>query len=499
MSAPPPPPLVTPATIAEFEIIRQLGAGGMGCVFLARHVNLGVERVVKQILREHAQSADAVWRFFAEARAAARLQHRNVVVVYDCRTDANGQPFLVLEYLRGVSGQQYLTAHRARASAPPAPGVAPTPRGIAPALVLIIVGQTANALTAAHGVGIVHRDIKPDNIMLVAVPDDLRPALTAAGIPQDAQIHVKVLDFGIAKLLNERGGTGTGVGIGTPQYMAPEQLEGRGISSQADQYSCAAMAYQLLTGGAVPWGMDTPAVQIFRRQQSEPPPDPRTIEPSIPAAVAEVIRRGMACNPADRWPSVAAFARALADAIPAGDGLPSGRDLLRLFAVEIASAADAPTLHALNVAPVPGTDVLPPALHPHVPTPVVQPHRPTTLGSSVGSQQIAAAPTGHGRRGLAIAGGAVAVAAFAVPAILALGGGGATATGLDAASGSAAPAAVAPIDAGPDDTAPLDAAPADASPPPTDAAPLTDAAPPDASRRRHGGARPDAAVYIRPI
>ena len=389
MSAQPPQPPATPATIAEFEIIRELGAGGMGRVLLARHVNLGVQRVVKQILPEHATNAEALRRFFAEARAAARLQHRNVVVVYDCRTDANGQPFLVLEYLRGVSAQQFLAAHRTRASAPPVPGTTPTPRGIAPALVLIIVGQTANALTAAHGVGIVHRDIKPDNIMLVAVPDDLRPALTAAGIPQDAQIHVKVLDFGIAKLLNEQGGTGTGIGIGTPQYMAPEQLEGRGVSSQADQYSCAAMAYQLLTGGAVPWGMETPAVQIYRRQQSEPPPDPRTIEPSIPAAVAAVVQRAMACNPADRWPSVAAFARAFADAVPAGDGLPSGRDLLRLFAVEIATAADAPTLHALNVAPVPGTDVMPPALHPHAPTPALQPHHPTTLGSSVASQQVA--------------------------------------------------------------------------------------------------------------
>ena len=492
MSAQPP---ATPATIAEFEILRQLGAGGMGCVFLARHVNLGVERVVKQILREHAQSAEAVRRFFAEARAAARLQHRNVVVVYDCRTDANGQPFLVLEYLRGVSGQQFLAAHRARASAPPAPGVARTARGIAPAIVLIIVGQTANALTAAHGVGIVHRDIKPDNIMLVAVPDDVRPTLTAAGIPQDAQIHVKVLDFGIAKLLNEQGGTGTGIGIGTPQYMAPEQLEGRGVSSQADQYSCAAMAYQLLTGGAVPWGMDTPAVQIFRRQQSEPPPDPRTIEPSIPAAVAEVIQKGMACNPADRWPSVAAFARALADAIPAGDGLPSGRDLLRLFAIEIATAADAPTLHAVNVAPTPGTDVLPPALKPHAPTPALQPPRPTTLGSSVASQQVAAATR---RRGVAIAGGAVAVAAVAITAVLALGGGGATATSVDAATGSVAPAASASIDAGPDDATPVDAAPTDASPAPTDAPPPTDAAPPDAARRRHVS-RPDAAVYIRPI
>lgn len=465
-----------PATIAEYQVIRALGAGGMGRVFLVRHVSLGVERVLKQILPEHAGNDQLVRRFLTEARAVAKLQHRNVVVVHDFRTDADGQPFLVLEYLRGTSLASYLATWRQRASAPVAPGVAPTPRGVSPALVAIVLVQTANALTAAHAVGLIHRDIKPDNIFLVAAPDDLRADLSAAGAPLD--FHLKILDFGIARIVSERGLTGTGVGIGTPEYMAPEQLEGRDVTAQADQYSCGAMAYQLLTGGSVPWGAETPAVQIYQRQRSEPPPDPRTIEPSISPALSDVVRRAMAANPADRWPSVAAFARAFAAAVPASDGLPAGLELLKLYARELDSVASAPT--QLAIESLPATDVLPSSQQP-------APPRPTTLGSSAGSRDVSAAPPATAatpsRRGLATAGGAVvAVAAAAVALVVVLGGGGNPST-----APATVPVSAVPADAGQlPDAAPHDAAAApDATAPPVDAAPPHDAAPPDAPKRKH--------------
>lgn len=461
-----------PATIAEYQVLRPLGAGGMGRVFLVRHPALGVERVLKQILPEHAGNDDLVRRFLTEARAVAKLQHPNVVVVHDFRVDADGQPFIVLEYLRGVSVASFLETWRTRATAPVAPGATPPPRGVSLGLVVIILAQTAAALTAAHAVGLIHRDIKPDNLYLVASPDNQRASLLAAGAPTD--LYLKILDFGIARIVTEKGLTGTGIGIGTPEYMSPEQIEGRNVSAQADQYSCGAMVYQLLTGGSVPWGAQTPAAEIYYRQKSEPPPDPRTVEWSISPEVADVVRRAMAAKPDDRWPSVAAFARALAAVTPAADGLPSGVELLKLYARDIADAASAPT--QLAIESLPATDVLPSSQQP---TP---PARPTTLGSSVGSREVAATPSTipspPSRRGLAIAGGAIVAVAAAIALALALGGGGASSATPSASSG--------PLDAGPVlDAASVDAAPSlDATAP--DAAPLVDAAPPiDAPKRKH--------------
>jgi serine/threonine-protein kinase len=258
----------------------------MGVVHAAEHIALGEEVALKFLLPEFAKAPDIVERFLREARSQFRIKSDHVVRVLDVDTAEFGAPFLVMELLDGQSISDLLDRRRR----------------LLPHEAAQILLQTCEALAAAHGLGIVHRDVKPQNVMVT-------PSASGGA-------HVKLLDFGIAQVrdLAEANGasrlTGTQSVIGTPSYMAPEQLRSaRGADPRSDLWSVGVMAYQMLTG-RLPWVAESVA-DLVLRQYHEPPTLASNIDPSIPPPLSHVIARCLSVDPAKRFPSAAALAEAL--------------------------------------------------------------------------------------------------------------------------------------------------------------------------------------------
>ncbi|WP_437679094.1 nSTAND1 domain-containing NTPase [Sorangium sp. So ce131] len=236
-----PMPVRAGGAINHYEIIRKLGQGGMGMVFLARDTKLGRLVAIKLLLR---YSGHGIERFLAEARATARCRHENIVVIYEA-DEIDGYPYLVLEYIKGRSLRSWM-ATREQPSAPESPAAHAPSDPTSPGVVIELMIPVARALICAHEHGIVHRDLKPENILL----DD-------AGC-------IKVLDFGVAKQIEvTRAAAITGApaalaasaghgrqsaALGTPRYMSPEQLLGRDVDHRADLWAVGIMLYELLTG-----------------------------------------------------------------------------------------------------------------------------------------------------------------------------------------------------------------------------------------------------------
>jgi serine/threonine-protein kinase len=272
------PPLAPGALIADsYEVERKLGQGGMGEVWLARHRRLAGKQVAIKVLHvDRALPAEALARFKREAEIAARLEHPNIVQVSDFNMLPTGQPFLVMEYLKGQS-----LAARARG------GVLPVEQ------LLLIMRQVGAALQAAHRAGVVHRDLKPDNIFLVP---------TALGD------QVKVLDFGISKLSDSSTvQTTDSVLIGTPLYMSPEQALGnnKDITPQSDVFSLGSICYELLTGQP-PFLADNLAKIVFRIAY-EPHRPLAELRPDLPPAVLGAIEHALQKDRAKRTPGIEAF------------------------------------------------------------------------------------------------------------------------------------------------------------------------------------------------
>jgi serine/threonine-protein kinase len=260
----------------RYRIERELGGGGMSRLFLANEPSLGREVVVKLLPPELASEVSAA-RFQREIELAARFQHPNIVPVL-AGGASEGLLFYVMPFVRGESLRQLLQSGR------------PIPVATA----LAIVDEVGDALTYAHGEGVVHRDIKPENILL------------AAG-------HAMVTDFGVARALEAaRSGdqlTGTGIAVGSPGYMAPEQLAGGMMDARTDQYALGTLAYELLSG-APPF--IAPSVQgLVIAHMTETPRAVSERRPEVPAQVSAAISRALAKNPDDRFPDVPAFRSAL--------------------------------------------------------------------------------------------------------------------------------------------------------------------------------------------
>jgi serine/threonine protein kinase len=262
--------------VGPYRLLRLLGRGGMAEVYLAVHRHLGHVRALKVLWPESSRERAALAkRLLTEARATSRLHHPAIVEVFDCDTLEGGGAFIAMEFLQGEPAGAWLART----------GPLATHARLAAAL----VGVVADALGHAHAQGIIHRDVKPDNLVLVPDPED-RP-----------QFLVKVLDFGIAKMLNEvplvvtRGDRA----IGTPCYMAPEQWFGKGpADARTDIYSLGCVFFELLTGRP-PFERDDGAAMMHAHLE-ETPPLLRTLQPDVPETLETLVASMLAKAPDDR-------------------------------------------------------------------------------------------------------------------------------------------------------------------------------------------------------
>ena len=267
--------LSIPTVYADrYEIVRPLGEGAFSRTFVARDNVLQRDIALKVLRREHQSNDEFSARFDREAQAAARVSHPNVVPVFDSGRE-QGLPFIVMQYIDGRTLRQF-------------------DRDEGPLTIeeVISIGrQVLDGLAAIHDQGIVHRDIKPQNVLL------------------DQRMVARLTDFGVAFLANDVTLTESGMTIGTAAYMAPEQATGRAVGPTADIYSVGVMLYELLTQ-RLPFRGDNP-VQVLYRHVSDLPPRPRELNPRIPVELESVLLRALAKIPSERFPDARAMRESL--------------------------------------------------------------------------------------------------------------------------------------------------------------------------------------------
>ncbi len=271
-------PDLTGRTLGDFLVLRKLGAGGMGQVYLARQLSLKREVALKFLRTDLLNNATALKRFEAEAQAVARLTHPGIVQVYQFG-EHDGVRFMVLEYVEGRNLRDYM----ARRGIPELP------------VVMSVLKQVAAALQKAHEHGIVHRDIKPENILVTR------------------KVEVKVTDFGLSRFFAHGEAlniTQSGVTVGTPLYLSPEQAQGQIVDHRSDIYSFGVSAYHLLSGE--PPFKGTTAVEVALKHVTEQPRCLAELCPDLPADLCAMVHKMMAKLPADRYQSAREILRDLA-------------------------------------------------------------------------------------------------------------------------------------------------------------------------------------------
>ena len=263
-------------TIGRYEVEREIGRGGMAVVYKAFDPRL--ERAVAIKLIQSGAFGSNIFghireRFEREAKALAKLDHPNIVKVLDYG-EHEGAPYLVMDYLEGATLKEVRKPLRVETA-------------------VRLLRPIAEALDYVHRHGLLHRDVKPSNIMITK------------------EERVVLTDFGIAKWIEDEGElftlTGTGVGIGTPEYMAPEQGRGKQLDGRSDAYSLTIVFYELITGKK-PYGGDTP-LDVLMNQVSEPIPDPRELVPELNESVKRFLDRALAKKPEDRYPTMRDYLR----------------------------------------------------------------------------------------------------------------------------------------------------------------------------------------------
>jgi hypothetical protein len=274
--------------LGRYQLEREIGRGAMGIVYLGRDTAINRLVAIKAIPLasefSDAELVEARSRFFREAETAGRLNHPNIVTIYDVGEEG-GLAYIAMEYLKGRHLSDYAKSDRL----------------MEPRKVLDVIGRTADALGFAHKQQVVHRDIKPANLMYDPGTDTL-----------------KITDFGIARL-SGAGSTRTGIVLGTPSFMSPEQLEGRTVTGHSDLFSLGVSLFQLLTG-QLPFTADS-MTGLMQQIAEAPHPPLRAFRPDLPACVESVIDRALAKNPDARYDSGAHMAAALEDCrsrIPSG-------------------------------------------------------------------------------------------------------------------------------------------------------------------------------------
>jgi len=282
--------------VGEYTVEHKLGEGAFGKVFKGRHPLIGKEVAIKVLARKFASDPEVVSRFVAEARAVNQISHRNIIDIFSFGQLRDGRQYFVMELLQGKPLDQILRS-RDRLTLEEA---------------LPILKQLGRALDAAHAKGVAHRDLKPANVF-VAIDDEGGP-------------FPKLLDFGVAKLINAEPAqtshkTATGSPIGTPYYMSPEQCRAENVDVRTDIYSFGVMTYQLLTG-TLPFFKGN-YIEILFQHMTDAPPPPSSRAPEVPPALDGVILSMMAKSPSDRPPTVTKAVKLLEEA-GRGAGLVSG-------------------------------------------------------------------------------------------------------------------------------------------------------------------------------
>ncbi|MFQ5343163.1 MAG: protein kinase [Anaerolineae bacterium] len=262
-------------TLGHYHLLELLGQGAMAQVYRARDLDTDGEVAVKVLHSHLTADPEFTIRFEREARAAAGLDHPGIVSILDhgCEGDLH---YVVMPLIDGPSLKAYLREQEDH-TLPVAEAVN-------------LVARLADALDHAHRQGVVHRDVKPPNVLLQA-GDPEQPAIT---------------DFGVARMVEATVDTASGATLGTPAYMAPEQGEGKPADARSDVYALGAVLFELVTGRP-PFQAESPYAVVLHHVHT-PPPRPRSLRPDLPPAVEAVILRALAKNPADRYPSAAAFA-----------------------------------------------------------------------------------------------------------------------------------------------------------------------------------------------
>lgn len=269
----------------KYRVVREIGRGGMGVVFEAEHVDLGKRVAIKLMLEKYANDSEALARFQREALAASRIGNGHIIDVSDIGTAPDGRTYVVMELLEGSP-----LAHEIETGGP-----------MSPRRAIHIMRQVLRAVGAAHAKSIVHRDLKPDNIFLVT-KDDQRD-------------FVKLLDFGISKVMDPdlqvaaTKLTTTGVVIGTPLYMAPEQAMGSEVDHRADIYACGVILYEMLAGRP-PFDGATYAVLVSKLLTQDPAPL-ASVRPGLPAALVAAVHRALDKEPEGRFGTAELFAASL--------------------------------------------------------------------------------------------------------------------------------------------------------------------------------------------
>ncbi len=277
-------------TIGNYRVTRQLGEGGMGVVYEAEHPVIGRKVAIKLLHLALARDPEVVARFFNEARAIHTVGHENIVEIMDFGQTADGQPYFIMEFLAGEAMNDRIARNV-----------------LSPVEACEVTEQICRALGAAHDKGIVHRDLKPHNVQILP--------------SNSGRMHLKLLDFGVAKILNaadlsQSVKTRTGSLMGTPIYMSPEQCKGAGdIDSRTDIYSLGVMLYEMLAGR--PPFVAAGVGELFAMHMLQPPPPLTDFAPKTPPMMAAAVMKALAKDPRDRFATMEELRQAFL-----GDNLP---------------------------------------------------------------------------------------------------------------------------------------------------------------------------------
>ncbi len=371
---------------AGYRIERRLGRGGMGILYLAVEPGLDRRVALKLIAPEAAAEEVFAKRFAEESRIAASIEHPNVVPIY-AAGEEGGVPYIAMRFVSGSD----LGKRIARESR------------LEPAQAVALIAQIGNGLDAIHAAGLVHRDVKPANVLLSG---------------EQGSEHAYITDFGVARnLATQSGLTQTGRFVGTLDYVAPEQISGAAVDARVDVYALGCLLFKLLTG-QVPFPREGEAARLYAHL-NDPPPAPSLYAPEVPMALDDVVIRAMSKQPDDRYPSAGDLGRAAVAAL-------SGTSVAipeRTVATGAAATVEAETI---TPAPEPQTKVTPPPTKPSQVSPPIEPTSTLEPDSEPKGRAVA-------RRRLFLAGGLLAVVAIAILAlVLSSGGGGSKDAGTTA-------------------------------------------------------------------